>query len=184
MQHARRASALVGALALIVAASACGGRDAGDARADGGRTTAGGQNARDMQEAMLDYAECMRENGVDMPDPQGGGFVITPDSDPSQGDREAFRKADAKCRTHLRNVKPPELSEEQKQAFEKAALEHARCMREHGIDLPDPTMNEGGGAAVSLDGIDLDDPKFKKAQKACEGKLREVGDPLKGGRDE
>src|SRR5262245_58294057 len=58
--------------------------------------------------------------------------------------------------------------------FKQAALEFARCMRQHGIDMPDPDLN-GGGIVVqsgkggnSTNGPRLDDPKFKAAQQACQ----------------
>jgi hypothetical protein len=47
-----------------------------------------------------------------------------------------------------------------------AALNWARCMRQHGINLPDPK--------ITPDGIDLpkasvkpDDPKFRAAEQTC-----------------
>ena len=177
MRHLGRTSAVIAALVLALAAVGCGGEDSsgGVPRLGGGTTTSGkGQQAsRDFEDAALDYAECMRENGVDMPDPQGGRFEITPESGgPAEMNAPKFRKADGECRKHLANAKPPQISEEDKEAFQEASLEHARCMREHGIEMPDPTAQEGGGMAVPLDGLDLNDPEFKKAQKACEGKLR------------
>ena len=54
-------------------------------------------------------------------------------------------------------------------AFE-GALKYAKCMREHGIDMPDPTFDENGGAQIRIgrgSGIDPEDPKFQKAQEAC-----------------
>ena len=51
--------------------------------------------------------------------------------------------------------------------FKQAALEFARCMRQHGIDMPDPGSN---GGIVVKDGpntVKPDDPKFKAAEQAC-----------------
>jgi hypothetical protein len=48
------------------------------------------------------------------------------------------------------------------------ALNWARCMRQHGINLPDPTPDGGfpdRGRGISP--RDRDDPKFKAAQQAC-----------------
>ena len=76
-----------------------------------------------------------------------------------------MRKAEEACRKHLEDIKPPELSEEQQKEFQEAALAHARCMREHGIDIPDPTFGENGGAQIRIGGrgtgLDPDDPKFQ-----------------------
>lgn len=41
--------------------------------------------------------------------------------------------------------------------------EFAKCMREHGIDMPDPDFTGGGGSAIGLD----DTKKFEEAMKAC-----------------
>jgi hypothetical protein len=49
------------------------------------------------------------------------------------------------------------------------ALAFSRCMREHGVNLPDPTF-DGGGVMMKIDGdsgFDPSDPKFEEAQKAC-----------------
>src|SRR5919108_2619815 len=96
----------VAALVLILALAACGGGggDPDDVASLGGSsgntgtgTTAGNQ---DPQKAALEFAECMREHGIDMPDPDAnGGFELTPDI---QGDPEDFRKAEEACGSALR----------------------------------------------------------------------------------
>ena len=68
---------------------------------------------------------------------------------------------------------PPSAEEQEK--MKEQALEFAKCMREHGIDMPDPTFGEGGGMTVNLGGPDSDsgiDPtsqEFQDAQTACAG---------------
>jgi hypothetical protein len=57
-----------------------------------------------------------------------------------------------------------------------AGLEYARCMREKGLDVPDP-----GGAAPEqgnpFGNLDLDDQRVQKAMDACGERLPElVGD--------
>ncbi len=62
-----------------------------------------------------------------------------------------------------------------------AALDFARCMREQGIDFPDPEFPEEGGARVRIGpgtGIDPSSPKFQRAQKACAKELK--GGPFGG----
>lgn len=137
----------------------------------GGDSAANRQS--EMQDAALKYTRCMRENGVDMPDPkpgQGGIRLSQPDGvSPSK-----MHKADAACRKYLEAVKPPEMSEEQQKEFREAALANARCMREHGIDFPDPTFGPNGEASIRIhrgSGIDPESAKFKAAQKACESTM-------------
>jgi hypothetical protein len=148
-----------------LALAACGADPA-----TGGKS---GDNADDMQDAALKYARCMREHDVDMPDPRAGqhGIRLSP---PEGVSPSTMRTADAACRKYLEAVKPPAMSEEQQKQFRTAALANARCMREHGIDFPDPTFGPDGGAQIKIkrgSGIDPESAKFKAAQKACESTL-------------
>jgi hypothetical protein len=122
-----------------------------------------------MRDAQLAFARCMREHGVDMDDPKPGQRGIQL-SMPKGITPEKAEEADQACRKHLEAVKPPELSEEQQKESRERALAHARCMREHGIDFPDPTFGENGEITVRIkkgSGVEPDDPKFQKAQEEC-----------------
>jgi hypothetical protein len=158
-------AALLAAGALAVAA--CGGDDAGGA-------TSAADRQREAREAALDYARCMRENGVDMPDPtfEGGGIKQMGAENVAPAKVEAAEKA---CKKYLEDIEPPKLSDEQQQEFKEAALAFARCMRENGIEnFPDPQFGEGGRITQALSresGIDPEDADFKRAQKACEDKM-------------
>ena len=180
--------------ALFVAAS-CGGSDAGSGGVAslGGGNEKGGEAASDRgskswEEAAVDFAECMRKEGVDMPDPSTegdgpGGFAITPDTDLGATEQE-FRAADKACRHLLEDARPPELSDEEEQKVREDALAFTRCMREHGIDMPDPRFGEDGSVSVEVGdpGSDMDpsdpSPEFERAQEACS-----EYDPLNGGGD-
>jgi hypothetical protein len=162
------------ALAAATAAfgvAACGGDPSPNASA--------GDREAQARRAALDYARCMRAHGVDMPDPQfntdGGGLRITQQGGPgSKVPPERMRAADNACQ-HIRDrMKPPTLSDAQKEDFRKAALANARCMRAHGIDFPDPQFDANGGARIELGKgrVDPSSPAFQAAQKACSSKLR------------
>src|SRR5215207_8567245 len=161
-----RTRLLVAAVAATASLAACGATEEPTSGADGREAA--------NRKAMLDFARCMRANGVDMPDPKFEGGRVTqrvggPDTDP-----DAMRKADKACAKYREQIKAPEMSAEDKEKFRKAALEHARCMRKQGIDMPDPMFDEDGGAQVRIGPgtrIDPDDPKFKKAQEACRDTL-------------
>jgi hypothetical protein len=162
---------LAAVLTITALAVAACGEEAGA----GGDPTADRRD--ELQEAGLEYARCMREHGIDMPDPQPGrrGLQLR---QPEGVSPQKMRAADEACRKYLEAVKPPELSEEQKKEFRDAALAHAQCMREHGIDFPDPTFDENGGAQVRIrrgSGIDPESPKFQAAQEECESKLPRPG---------
>jgi hypothetical protein len=153
-------------LALALAVSACG--PSGGSRKQS--ATPGGQ-APNEQAKRVAFTKCMREKGIDMPDPKGDGSVgLTGGGDgASQGtalgpQESKFRAAMNQCRHLLPNGGEPTASA----ADTARALQFARCMRAHGIDVPDP----GGNGSVHLDkdktSIDVKSEKFQAAQRACE----------------
>jgi hypothetical protein len=158
-------AALLGAAALSLAA--CGA----DSPA-----TAGGPSAKDKQ-ALLDFAACMRDHGVDMPDPKADGGPSLVQAGGSMSP-EQERKAEQACKHFQDKIKPPKLTEAQQKEFRDAALANARCMRAHGIDMPDPTFSEDGRATVKIAGHGKgrvgpapDDPKFRAAAEACKATM-------------
>ena len=119
------------------------------------------------RKAMLDLARCMRENGVDMPDPEFSGGRVTQRM--KGGNPDKMRAAEKACEKYRSQIKAPEMSASDKEDFKKAALANARCMREHGIDFPDPVFDPNGGARVKIDKrLNPEGAKFQAAQKACE----------------
>jgi hypothetical protein len=147
--------------------AACGGDDPAGASPSASRD-------KQMRDAQLQFAQCMREHGIDMPDPQPGQRGIQL-SVPKGTSPDKVDAADTACRKYLEKVKPPEMSEAQQKEFRDAALANARCMRDHGIDMPDPTFDGAGRATIRIrggqggkGGVDPEDPKFQAAQKACE----------------
>jgi hypothetical protein len=159
---------LVAAIAATASLAACGTDDPGTGKSPGANDQS---NARKV---MLEYARCMREHGIDMPDPEFEGNR-TKMMGPADADPTKMRAADKACGKIRDSLKPPEISDEDKEAFKKAALANARCMREHGIpEFPDPTFDENGGAQIQMrrgGAVDPESPKFKTAEKACRSTL-------------
>jgi len=134
------------------------------------------QQDEDFEEQALAFSQCMRENGVpDFPDPEfseDGGLTITREGGPGQGDMEAERRAMEACEDEMPQG-GGEFSEEDRAEMEERMLEYAACMREHGIDMPDPQFDgEGGAFAIAPgdggSGPNPDDPEFQEAHEACE----------------
>jgi len=151
------------------AVAACGGQS--PTSSSGGPSTKG-PDAK-TKKALLQYAQCMRDHGVDMADPNFSGGRVTmrsggPGSDTSPQKMQAAQKA---CAKYQAQIKPPAMSASQKADFKKKALANAQCMRDHGItNFPDPIFDNNGGASIRIGknaGIDPQDPKFQAAQKAC-----------------
>ena len=187
----RRTTWSIVALALVtLIGTACGGSEdsSGGVATLGGGRDEGSQHESDrmsFEEAAAKFAECMREQGVDVPDPttdENGatGFAIDPETDVS-GSRDDFEDADKKCRPILANAEPPEISDEDQQEMQESALAFAECMREHGIDVPDPHFDEEGSVSIDVGGpgsdMDPEDPSpaFEKAQEQCEDLLLTPG---------
>ena len=133
----------------------------------------------DPEAAQLAFAECMRDHGINMPDPEtsggaGGGAVQIG----GRGEnRDEFQAALEDCEQFLeqagsfRGEPDPEMLDKM--------LEFAGCMREHGIDMPDPNSDGGITFQRNADGdsdsrisssagdIDPTSPEFQAAQEAC-----------------
>ena len=134
------------------------------------------------QEAMLEFSQCIRDNGVEeFEDPVIGAdgsieFSFGGRSDDPEGDRDAMREAFEACQEHLDGLAfgpgSIDLTE-----IEDTMLEFAICMRENGVDMPDPDFSifgtGGGGLGEAEDGIfggaiDVDDPEIEAALEACQ----------------
>jgi len=148
------------------------------------------------QEAILEFSQCIRDNGVEeFEDPVIGAdgsieFSFGGRSDDPEGDRDAMTAAFEACQEHLDGLAfgpgSMDLTE-----IEDTMLEFAICMRENGVDMPDPDFSNlgfDGGTPGDGEGgifggaIDLGDPDVEAALEAC----REVfGGSLRfGGGDE
>ncbi len=150
-----------------LALAACGAGEESTGAGASGPGGARGDRAR-LEQAALEHAECMRRQGIDVPDPKPGegGIILSGPGGPE--DPGAQRRAAQKCERHLRSVPPPKLSDEQKTEMRDVGLKHARCMRAQGVDFPDPTFDEHGAMSVKLgDGFDPGDPRVRQAEQKC-----------------
>ena len=157
------ATVLIPILGLVLVA--CGK----DSKAPGVATVNGGGPAAsasalpaDQEEAQRKFAQCMREHGVDVADPEPGGRIKL---DGSGIDKKTLADATEACQKllpnggELTNLSPEDLEQ---------ARKFAQCMRDHGIDMPDPDPN-GSIAKILLDGnIDINSQAFKDAVQACQ----------------
>ena len=213
----RTAAAALGVAGLLLLGACSGSDDPAVATLSGaeGKSAAAADDDAPTEEDVLAWVECMREQGIDIADPSvdGEGDVVlgagprvvigrpgtisgstsasgTDGDAPEPPDRDEFEKAIGTC------GEPPRaggsLSEEDRQAFQDAALRMAQCMRDQGVDFPDPVFSEGGpgGPATRTEEapaagertgpfghIDMDDAKVQAAFETCRG---EVGDALPG----
>jgi hypothetical protein len=175
---------LIVALVAAFAVAGCrGDTDDGEGVATAGGTptsSATGNNSNagaddgDMAEKMRKFASCMREHGIDMPDPEvdsEGRVRMQIGEGPNEGgtppDREKFEAAQKECQQYLPNGgEPPKLDPEQVEKMRQ----FAKCMRENGVpDFPDPEAD--GGLRIQFGngtGIDPNSQTFKDAEAKCE----------------
>jgi hypothetical protein len=181
----------LGAVTLVIAgllvAAGCGDGDGSDGVAsltddeatsettDGPGGGDGDVSEAEAEEAMLEFTECMREHGIDMPDPDtsgrgGGAIFIGPEERGASPDMDEFAAADEACRHLIEGVMGPgrDMTPEEEAEMQDQALAMAQCMREHGIDMPDPQFEDGGMMTQGLGGdIDPMSEEFQEAQEAC-----------------
>jgi hypothetical protein len=163
---------LVLGLLLAVGVAGCGGggKTSGVASLGGGSatstTTAGGRQD-DMQKA-LNWARCMRQHGVNMPDPrfdaQGRMLPPEPAAVPNAQAKLKSKAAEQACKQYEPSGGPPTHppgAQERQQA-----LAFARCLRQHGINVPDPQI-DATGIHLLPEGMDEDDPRLRAPRQAC-----------------
>lgn len=136
----------------------------------------------DPEAAALAFAECMREHGIDMPDPdvngEGGiGIAIGGDN----VNEEEMQAAMEACKQFLEDA-VGERREVDPELLDRM-VDFASCMREQGIDMPDPQVDggritvrgnasgedSGDGPQTRSDffGADPESPEFQEAEEAC-----------------
>lgn len=146
---------LLALLCATVALAACG--------SDSGSGSGGGKSD---EEQRLAYLDCLRDQGLQVSD-DGRGIAIgetrraggSDDGGPSLDDTGGALKT---CREKT-GWAPPEPTEAQQQEMQERGLRFARCMREHGADVPDPSPD--GRMTVRVDRGDS--AVFERAQRAC-----------------
>lgn len=190
----RRILAVVAVLALAAAACGSGGSGGdgvGIASLQGaGSTVAPSEDPElDAEESILALTECLREEGLAIPDPEfddQGNFRLRSLVDLGEAaeviDPDDLRAGFEACSHHLDGVAQLVQSIDRTD-LEDRMYRYASCMREHGFDMPDPDFDfgppgEGGGQAQGPFGdIDTHDPAFEEANDACMGVFGETIGP-------
>ncbi len=95
-----RTRLLLAAVAATASLAACGSDDPTSPA-----SATSGPDAN--KKAMLDFARCMRENGVDMPDPQFDGNRVMMRGPEQRRPTDKMRAAEKACAKYRDSVKPP-----------------------------------------------------------------------------
>jgi len=153
-----------------------GGGSVSGGSGGGGSAGSGGSVSGAQLQARVNVARCLRSHGIDVPDPGPSG--------PSPGEMQRLQQqyspsqlqAGLKaCQSSLAQAFPQLSNPAVLAQRRQQALQFARCMRSHGIDIPDPPSSGPGlGIGRALRSVDQNSPKFKSANSACES-LRPTG---------
>lgn len=144
------------------------------------RSSAAPSASLDPEDAQLAFARCMRDKGIDMPDPVAGGGMVAIDAgktDPKEV-QAAFETCGKLLGTAGGASTPidPEMQDKM--------LKFAGCMRDHGVDFHDPVVG-GGGVTMQVGGaagaIDPSSTDFQDATEACQPILGDLPGVVPGG---
>lgn len=138
----------------------------------------------DVETQMLAFAQCMRDEGVDMEDPivdaDGnlgfGGFRGPGGGQDQSGQPDGFREAIDVCRPMLDGLELG-FGRGDQTDFQDTLLEYAQCMRDNGYAMDDPdltTFGPGSGEEGTenerrgpFGDVDFEDAAFQAAQTVC-----------------
>jgi hypothetical protein len=169
----RRRAIGIGALALALVLAGCGA-DGGGVTDVASLTGAGGEQtaaasarpSEDPHAKALKFAQCMRENGVDMPDPEPGkGIMMKLDGSVP---RETVQAAQEACKQYAPGGQKSGAGDGPRA---EKLRKLAQCMRDNGVEgYPDP---EGG--MMRITGEVGNDPDFGPAREKCQKESAEAG---------
>lgn len=138
----------------------------------------------DRDEALLVFAQCMRDNGIDMDDPQAGtaggrGFFGGGGGGGAALDRfsEEWQAAQDTCSTILEAALPDvDPAAEQERLEEQLLL--SQCIRDNGYpEYPDPAigtdgrLQRTGGQEMQALGIDRRSEAFRQLITDCRSEI-------------
>lgn len=171
----RTFAGLVGLL-LLGTLAGCDGDTTGNTTAN-----AGDGDTPDIRAAGLAFSQCMRERGYDIPDPTFDESGWPRFNEPPQDQRDAAYLDDrGECRKPLDEAARAAGVTDKKQEQQDNLLAYARCMRDNGVNVPDPNANGEWPVDKALIGT----PAWEAAAEQCKQYLPPkmgVPNPTKGG---
>jgi len=142
-------------IAIAIAGTPAAGASAGTTAAPKASAAA----SVDPDDALLKLTQCLRKNGIDVPDPG------SPEEKTwrYEGDQATMEKAMKACEEYASQIPNPFDDPKVRDQL----VQVARCMREAGFDVPDPPQENPS--------LDINDPKFQQAAETCSKHLQGVG---------
>jgi hypothetical protein len=162
MSFVPRFLSLSAVLAATVALAACGGSSGSStttSTSGGSSASSGTANAQDA--ARVKLAQCVREQGIDLPDTARTGDAF---AQLSPAERQ---RAEAALRGPCKKYASKAFGDTDPQSpeFLDALTKYTVCLRKNGVDVPDP---DPGAPRAGLMSLDQSDPTVAAAMSACE----------------
>lgn len=158
-----RSVAVLGAVAASLVLAACGG--------SGSSTNSVASAEKNREQQFLKLSKCLREHGINVSTPTGGGAIKIQGGIGSISPQTA-EAARAACKKYA-PAENQNLTPQQRVEREEAVQKFAKCMREHGINVH--AESKGGQIAIQAragaGGPNPESPAFEAAQKACQSYL-------------
>ncbi|MFD8382094.1 hypothetical protein ACFV2X_26805 [Streptomyces sp. NPDC059679] len=173
--------------------SGCGGGGGGGdevASAGDGRTRAGSSKAGDGEiaryvEGQRRFVKCLREEGLEVPDPDAKGHIDFGDARELKADPK-FTRAQVKCEKFSLPV-PEELERQERPKLSAKEIatrkRYAECMQENGVpEAPDVGDDGYSDEDFQNDGKMSWDPTSARAKRAIRICAPIIGDPVNPGK--
>jgi hypothetical protein len=169
----RACAAVTASLALGLAVCACGSSNSSTTSSSAGVGAAGSAKTSDqLTEARIQASNCIRAQGINIPDLiPGGGAIIKALQVIQSYPQVKVQAAEKACQSQIRKAFPnlAALTPQQISQRRQQAVDFAQCMRAHGINYPDPTTaaSNPAGFLTTLKSL-ASTPAYKADAPACE----------------
>jgi hypothetical protein len=149
MERWMRTAAVGLVLAVSCALAGCGGGD--------GKRAGAAPSASSGSGDAVKWTQCLRGQGLDVQDPPPGGMVTLPMDSP------ALKNAMEKCKQYQTAEQGRTGLDPDDPAQQERRRKFAKCMRDNGVDWPDPVPGQSATApAMTPQLMDV----FNKCSKA------------------
>ncbi len=179
--NSKSSKSATAALVLVLASlalAACGGSSSNSsstANASATKPTSGAAGA--FAGRFSAFRECLQKNGVVLPKhtrgqrpaPGAGGLLGGPQL-PKGVTPAQYEAAVKKCGGFPHLVGPGGGPRFNSPALKQSLAKFAACMREHGVNVPEPNTS-GSGPVFNDKGLDTTGPTFQAAQAKCRADL-------------
>lgn len=158
---------------------------AGDGKTKSGSSRAGDGEIARYVEGQRRFVKCLREEGLDVPDPDAKGHIDFGDARELKADPK-FTRAQVKCEKFSLPV-PEELERQERPKLSAKEIatrkRYAKCMQENGVpEAPDVGDDGYSDEDFQNDGKMAWDPTSARAKRAIRICAPIIGDPVNPGK--